>query len=42
LWKRSTGLLELNMPEWKEEVRKRLSGLNLAPTREAEIIEELG
>src|SRR5215204_3819116 len=29
------------MPEWKEEIRKRLSGLNLMPAREAEIIEEL-
>ena len=29
------------MPEWKEEVRKRLSGLKLKPERENEIIEEL-
>lgn len=29
------------MPDWKEEIRKRLSGLGCAPTREAEIIEEL-
>ena len=29
------------MPEWKEEVKKRLSGLNLAPAHEAEIVEEL-
>ena len=29
------------MPEWKEEVRKRLSGLKLAPAHEAEIVEEL-
>jgi hypothetical protein len=29
------------MPDWKEEIRSRLSGLKLAPTREAEIIEEL-
>ncbi|HEX7175766.1 MAG TPA: ABC transporter permease [Pyrinomonadaceae bacterium] len=29
------------MPDWKEEVRRRLSGLRLAPTREAEIVEEL-
>ncbi len=29
------------MPEWKKEVRKRLSGLKLAPTQEAEIVEEL-
>src|SRR5581483_6126806 len=29
------------MPEWKEEIRRRLSGLQLEPTREAEIVEEL-
>ena len=29
------------MPEWKKEIRKRLAGLNLPPTREEEIIEEL-
>ncbi len=29
------------MPEWKEEIRNRLANLNLAPTREAEIVEEL-
>ncbi len=29
------------MPDWKEEIRRRLSGLRLHPTREAEIIEEL-
>jgi predicted permease len=29
------------MPDWKELVRDRLSGLNLAPAREAEIVEEL-
>src|ERR1051325_5257232 len=29
------------MPEWKEEVRKRLFGLKLAPAHEAEIVEEL-
>jgi putative ABC transport system permease protein len=29
------------MPDWKEEIRKRLSGLRLRPTREDEIIEEL-
>jgi len=29
------------MPDWKKEVRKRLSGLNLAPAHEAEIVEEL-
>src|SRR5215510_11540700 len=29
------------MPEWKEEVRKRLASLKLEPAREAEIVEEL-
>jgi putative ABC transport system permease protein len=29
------------MPDWKAEVRKRLSGLQLAPTRENAIVEEL-
>jgi putative ABC transport system permease protein len=29
------------MPEWKPEILRRLAPLNLAPTREAEIIEEL-
>ncbi|HKP84936.1 MAG TPA: ABC transporter permease [Blastocatellia bacterium] len=29
------------MPEWKEEIRRRLAGLNLEPTRESEIVEEL-
>ncbi|HXG68499.1 MAG TPA: ABC transporter permease, partial [Blastocatellia bacterium] len=29
------------MPEWKAEIRKRLAGLRLAPTRENEIVEEL-
>src|SRR5262245_16701530 len=29
------------MPEWKEEIRKRLSSLQLAPPREAEITEEI-
>lgn len=29
------------MPDWKEEVRKRLTGLKLAPSQEAEIVEEL-
>jgi putative ABC transport system permease protein len=29
------------MPDWKQELRKRLSGLNLAPAQEAEIVEEL-
>ncbi|MCU1267069.1 MAG: efflux pump, inner rane subunit [Acidobacteria bacterium] len=29
------------MPEWQEEIRHRLAGLNLAPEREGEIVEEL-
>lgn len=29
------------MPDWKEEIRRRLSRLNLEPTREAAIVEEL-
>lgn len=29
------------MPEWKEELRQRLSGLRLAPADEDEIVEEL-
>ena len=29
------------MPEWKDEIRQRLAGLKLEPTREAEIVEEL-
>ncbi|MEW6128156.1 MAG: ABC transporter permease [Acidobacteriota bacterium] len=29
------------MPDWKAEIKKQLAGLNLAPTREADIIEEL-
>jgi hypothetical protein len=29
------------MPDWKAEVRKRLSGLQLAPARENAIVEEL-
>src|SRR5690242_10445683 len=29
------------MPDWKTEIRKRLSRLRLQPTREAEIIEEM-
>jgi predicted permease len=29
------------MPDWSEPIRQQLAGLNLAPTREAEIVEEL-
>jgi putative ABC transport system permease protein len=37
----SIALLELHMPDFKEEIRKRLAILKLSPTREAEIVEEL-
>ena len=30
------------MFDWREEIRKRIAGSKLEPTREAEIIEELG
>lgn len=29
------------MPDWPEEVRRAIAGLNLEPTREAEVVEEL-
>src|SRR5262245_17913188 len=29
------------MPEWKQEIRQRLAGVKLEPTREAAIVEEL-
>ena len=29
------------MPDWKPEIKARLAGLNLEPTREAEIVEEI-
>jgi hypothetical protein len=29
------------MPDWKPEIRRRLAGLKLDPTREAAIVEEL-
>src|SRR4051812_45619186 len=29
------------MPDWTPEIRQRLSSLDLSPTREAEIVEEL-
>jgi putative ABC transport system permease protein len=29
------------MPEWRDEIQRRLAGLELAPAREAEIIEEM-
>jgi hypothetical protein len=30
-----------NMPDWKLEIRRRLAGVQLAPAREAAIIEDL-
>ena len=32
---------EPNMPDWKPDIRARLSQLSIAPSREAEIVEEL-
>ena len=29
------------MPDWAQEVRRRLSALRLSPTRESEIVDEL-
>src|SRR4029453_19130232 len=37
----SIALPELHMPDFKEEIRKRVAALQLSPTREAEIVEEL-
>ena len=34
-------LPELHMPDFKKEIRKRVAALQLSPTREAEIVEEL-
>ena len=33
--------LEMNMPDWAQHVRPRLSSLRLSPTRESEIVDEL-
>ena len=30
------------MPDWREHIRQQLASLNLAPAREADIVEELG
>src|SRR5437868_11998550 len=38
---RSIGLPEFSMPDFRGEIRERLSDLGLSPTREAEIVEEL-
>src|SRR5947209_6449620 len=40
-WKRSAASPGFNMPDFKEEIRKRLEGLGLSPTREAEIVDAL-
>src|SRR4029453_14638138 len=37
----SIALPELHMPDFKEEIRKRVAALQLLPVREAEIVEEL-
>src|SRR6266480_549317 len=37
----SIALRELHMPDFKEEIRKRVAALQLSPTREIEIVEEL-
>ena len=29
------------MPDWRDDVRRRLAGLNLAPAREMEIVDEV-
>src|SRR5437868_7645113 len=39
--KRSDGSRELNMPDFKAEIRTSLAALNLSPTREEEIVEEV-
>src|SRR5438552_7517186 len=38
---RSIGSQESSMPDFSGQIRRRLSGLGLSPTREAEIVEEL-
>src|SRR6266513_2213101 len=37
----SIALPELHMPDFKEEIQKRVAALQLSPTREVEIVEEL-
>src|SRR5215472_358812 len=41
LLRQSTASRRLKMPDWKPEILRRLALLNLAPTREAEIADEL-
>src|SRR5262249_11102539 len=41
LSRRSVASREASMPSWKEDIRARLALVNLAPPREAEIVEEL-
>lgn len=38
---RGTVPVEINVPDWKREISRRLAGLKLEPTRETAIIEEL-
>jgi hypothetical protein len=33
--------LEIQMPDWKDQIKRRLVALKLEPTREEEIVEEL-
>src|SRR5215471_17542130 len=41
LWKQLVASPESNMPDFKSEIRRSIAGLNLSPTREGEIVEEL-
>jgi chromosome segregation ATPase len=36
-----SSITRIEMPDWKQESKRRLAELKLAPTREAEIVEEL-
>src|SRR5262245_38973097 len=40
-WKRSDASPEFSMPDWNDELRKRLATTSLSPAREREIVEEL-
>ena len=42
VWERIRQIGNKKMFDWREEIRKRIAGSKLEPTREAEIIEELG
>src|ERR1700686_5335679 len=41
LWRLSVASRELSMPEWKQEISKRLSSVSPPLARETEIVEEL-